>query len=422
MDLNERLQLIQGALILGCDVAKRNHWFQAMLPSGISLGKAFSIKNSREGFESLLQRIESLKKAHQCKKVIIGLEPTGHYWKPLVYFLIANGCEVVLINPSFVKKTKELEDNTQTKSDPKDSRIIARLVVQGLFFKAYLPTGVWAELRELSITRKQTKDRQNSILNQIRALLDEYFPEFETVFSTITGKFSMHILRHGLMPSDLKQLGVSGIVEEIRKSTKKGVGQKKAVALYQAAINTIGVPASQTVRQKLHLLTESFIQLSSQIDLIEQEMEKQLQLTGIAEYILSIKGIGIVTACGFLGEIGDPSRFTDWKQIQKLSGFNLVEQSSGEHTGRRKISKRGRSALRNYLYQMALMVSYKNDEFKALYHYLINRSQNPLKRKQALVVVAIKLIRIIWTLIAKREHYDPSKVLGDYRKVQLKAA
>lgn len=63
-----------------------------------------------------------------------------------------------------------------------------------------------------------------------------------------------------------------------------------------------------------------------------------------------------------------------------------------------------------------------NQEFKQLYQYLISRSQNPLKRKQALVVIAVKIIKVILALAQKKENYDPSKALGVYRETQLKKA
>ena len=155
---------------------------------------------------------------------------------------------------------------------------------------------------------------------------------------------------------------------------------------------------------------------------IEQEMAKQLTATGICDYLLSIKGIGIVLAASLLGEIGDPSRFDNWKQIRKMAGFNLVEESSGEKKGQHKISKRGRRLLRCYLYQAVLVMVAKNKEFSELYRYFLHRKQNPLKKKQALVVIATKLIRVILTLINRKVNYDPAKVLGPVREIQMKEA
>jgi transposase len=423
MRLNEKLRMIkEGVIIVGIDIAKRMHWAQPMLHNGILLGKPFNIQNNRNGFKSLLAKLELIKQQNNCHEIIIGLEPTGHYWKALSWFLISNQIKVVLVNPFHVKTSKELDDNTQTKSDPKDAMTIGKLVKEGRFFELYLPVGPWCELRVLSKTRNQLKAKSNAVLNHLRAILDEYFPEYETVFKTITGKASLYILTNCLLPNDLKLLGVPGIIAEFRKAVKKGVGRKKAELLYQAACNSVGFPANEAVKLKLSLFVQELNFLADQIATVEAEMEKQIKATGISQYILSIKGIGIVTAAGFLGEIGDPSRFSNWKQVRKLAGFNLVEISSGEHKGQRTISKRGRCLLRNYLYQAALVMVAQNQEFKQLYQYLISRRQNPLKRKQAIVVVAIKLIRVILALIQKKESYDPGKVLGVYRETQLKKA
>lgn len=62
----------------------------------------------------------------------------------------------------------------------------------------------------------------------------------------------------------------------------------------------------------------------------------------------------------------------------------------------------------------------RNKEFKALYHYFLRRPENPLTKKQALVAVALKLVRVMFTLITQKKEYDASKVLGKYREEQLK--
>ena len=145
MRQNEKLRMIkEGVITVGIDIAKRIHWVQPMLHSGILLGKPFSIQNNRNGFESLLAKLKLIKQQNKCQEVIVGLEPTGHYWKALCWFLINNQIKVVLVNPYHVKTSKELDDNTQTKSDPKDAMVIGRLVKDGRFFETYLPVGSWA--------------------------------------------------------------------------------------------------------------------------------------------------------------------------------------------------------------------------------------------------------------------------------------
>ncbi|WP_241422430.1 IS110 family transposase [Candidatus Contubernalis alkaliaceticus] len=92
--------------------------------------------------------------------------------------------------------------------------------------------------------------------------------------------------------------------------------------------------------------------LMRQLEQIESAIELALDKTRMKEIILGIPGIGIVTAASFLGEIGDPLRFAHPCQINKMAGYNLVEDSSGKNISGTYISKRGRKNLRNVLYQI----------------------------------------------------------------------
>lgn len=151
-------------------------------------------------------------------------------------------------------------------------------------------------------------------------------------------------------------------------------------------------------------------------------MGRALQQTPYARFLRSIPGVGVVTAASFLGEIGEPTQYTDWRQIQKLAGLNLVENSSGQYQGRRTLSKRGRGSLRALLYRAALTMVAKNSMFRAFYRWFVERPGRPLEKKQALVAVALKLLRVMFALMQKGVPYDPSRVLGEVRQAQLAQA
>jgi transposase len=77
--------------------------------------------------------MKELGQAHGSTDIIFGIEPTGHYWFPLAAFLQDQGIQVVIVNPHHVNKTKELEDNSPTKSDYKDAKVIANLIRNGKY-------------------------------------------------------------------------------------------------------------------------------------------------------------------------------------------------------------------------------------------------------------------------------------------------
>ena len=207
----------------------------------------------------------------------------------------------------------------------------------------------------------------------------------------------------------------------MKKAVKKTIGQKRIEKLFETARNSIGVTYGiPSARLKLTLLIEELELLEKQLTHLEIAMEQVLTLTGYKEIILSIPGVGIITAASFLGNTGDPSRFTHPRQISKLAGYNLIEDSSGENKSKTTISKRGRKQLRNVLYQMARTTVAVNSEMKALYHYLKNRPVNPLKKKQALVVISKKIITIIHSLLKKQSRYQAELVFNQFRLNQLK--
>jgi len=420
--VNERLEEITAqTIIVGVDIAKTVHWARFVDYRGIEICKAISFKSDRQGFESIVSKIKEILNNKIVRKaydnVLIGMEPTGHYWKTLANYLNNEGYRVVGVNPYHTKKAKELDDNSQTKSDKKDALTIARLVKDGRYFDPYLPQDIYAELRVLANARNSVMRRNNAVKNTITAVLDEYFPEIRTVFKNLfTGKASRQILKSCPFPSLILEMGETGVLAEIKKAVKRTVGIKKVRQLLEAAKESIGVEYGlASAKLRLSLLLDELGMIENHIEEVESSMERMLDATGYAEQLLSIKGIGIVTAASFLGEAGDPLRFQNARQIANYAGYNLIEDSSGNSKSGTCISKRGRSRLRSLLYNMAFTMVGQNDEMKALYKYLISRPQNPLKKKQALVVISKKIITVIYSLLKKQEVYNPALVLGPVR-------
>ena len=405
---NEKLEAITfKTLIVGVDIAKHNQWARFVDCRGIEHSKALKFENNRNGFNAILTRIYEICKNEDFNKVIVGMEPTGHYWKAFANFLLKQAqITVVLVNPYHTKKAKELDDNSQTKSDKKDALTIARLVKDGRYFETYLPHDIYAELRGLTTTRYSMNKRKKAVINTITAVMDEYFPEFETVFKhPFKGKASMHLLKVCPIPKCILELGEDGVLDEIRKAVKKTVGRKKAAQLVGAAKDSIGVDYGEyAARFKIQQLMEELELITGQLDALEAEMAETLKQTEIAEYLLSIDGMGVVSLATCLGEMGNPLRFEDARQMSRLAGYNLIEDSSGKNKSGTCISKRGRKNLRSVLYQISLTIVANNREMRQLYDYLKTRENNPLKKMQALVVISKKVLTLIfYTVKEKRE-------------------
>jgi hypothetical protein len=261
----------------------------------------------------------------------------------------------------------------------------------------------------------------NSIKNRIVGILDEYFPEFTNVFKCpLKGKASMQILKGCPFPTHVLELGFDGVLAEVRKAVKKSVGKQKVLALLEAARDSVGVAYGlESARLQMRMLTEELEFLQKQLAEIETRMKEFLEMTGYAELLLGIDGVGVVSAATFIGEIGDPLRFDSPRQISRMAGYNLVENSSGQSKSGTSISKRGRKQLRALLFRMAMVMVSKNKELKQLYQHLKTRRDNPLKGKQALIVISKKIITIIYQILKNRKTYEPALVLGTVRRQQL---
>jgi len=121
-----------------------------------------------------------------------------------------------------------------------------------------------------------------------------------------------------------------------------------------------------------------------------------------ATYLMSIPGIGPLSAAVFLGELGDPSHFHNARQIVKYAGYDPQESDSGSRIGRKFISKKGRWLLRKYLFFMSMRVVVLSNYFQEYYLRKLetkNRIGQQPRRKEMLCAVAINLIKVIFALL-----------------------
>lgn len=113
---NEKIaQVTEKTLIVGVDVASMTHFARAFDFRGIELGKIIRISNDAQGFRLFKLWVNELKGKYNRDTVMVGMEPTGHYWFNFAQFLKDSGIRIVLVNPFHVKRSKELDDNNPTK-------------------------------------------------------------------------------------------------------------------------------------------------------------------------------------------------------------------------------------------------------------------------------------------------------------------
>jgi len=407
-------QVTERTLVVGVDIGSETNYARAFNWRGQEVSKkAFRFSNSQEGFQSFLEYLRSNQIIAAAEQIIVGCEPTGHYWFTLVRYLKAQQINMVLVNPYHVKQIKELDDNSPKKTDQKDPKTIAKLVVDGRYSYPYLPEGIYADLREAVSSRERIVKEVNAVTNRIKRWLKIYFPEYLAVYKSFASESGLTVLETAPLPQDVVKLGAEGVNHLWREKKLRAVGMKRAQTLVEAAQNSIGLDGGVCARMEMQLLLEDYRAKKVQLEKVTAVLETETLKVPHAEKLLAIQGVGLVTVAGFLSEVGDIQRFNSPKQIQKLAGLELKENSSGKHRGRTSISKRGRKRLRKILFQVMLPMIQNNAEFREVYEHFTTRQSNPLKGKQAIIAAGCKLIRVFYAILKHGAEYDPQKLRMD---------
>ncbi|MCM3441509.1 IS110 family transposase [Metabacillus halosaccharovorans] len=413
-------QITPSTLIVGIDIAKDKHVARAQDDRGIEFGKRLIFENRMHGFQKLVNWAEDLRKENAKDHVILGVEPTGHYWFSLAYFLVAKGYDFVVVNPMHVKKSKELDDNSPTKNDTKDARVIAQLIKDGRYSVPNLLDGVYAELREGVKLRDQLTKQLMITEGRIQNHIQRYFPEFFDVFGDWEGKAAFCTLRLFPFPSQIKELSPEEVLMKWKPYVQRGVGIKRATKLVEAARKSIGIQIGiQFAKRELDYLLDQYELYKQQVEQLDTELEALVETLPGAKQMMEISGLGSTTIALFFSEVGDITKYSHPQQLVNLAGLSLREHSSGKFKGQTRITKRGRSRLRRALYLAIRPLVAHNPTFKALHRYYTTRSEKPLKKQQSLIALCCKLLRVLFVIGQKQCEFDGSKLVRGLHQKQV---
>jgi transposase len=395
-------------MVVGVDIGKFVHVAVGDFPDR-AVTKPIKIPNERAGFEHLLVRAHCWQEQAGCRRVVIGLESTGHYWEPLAGWLIQHGVQVVHVNPLHTRRAKELEDNSPGKTDAKDSRVIADLVRQGHFLTCVLPQGVLADLRLMVSAYDRLVREQTAKSNCLQSLVDLIFPEWITVFKKITGKTSLCLLQQVPTPEEVLAQGPKRL-RRFLKRQRCGYRACRIPALAAVAQSSVGLREGLAgYRLHLHQLVTDLQEIASRLNVTTVQIQQTLGKIPEAAFLLSVKGMGPLIAATLLGETGGFGRYQRAAEVLKLAGLNLYEQSSGRHQGQRRISKRGRPLLRQALYLAATRQAKPGFPLHEAYQGLVDRGVPKVK---ALIAIACKLTRLLFALVRDGRCYSAQPPVG----------
>ncbi len=412
--VEKRQKIKKTTLVVGLDIGSKFNAMGLMNKDGEILGRYPKVFNSRRGFEYFSKVVKETKKKYGLKKVLIGMEPTGHYWRKIAFYAKEQGHEVKFIRTTALKHQREVDESSSAKSDMRDALTIANIVREGKYIDTVIEDGVFRQLRTLAKVREKIRVASTSAQHRLTAVLDDYFPELREVFWSMKAKGLWAILEKYPYPRDVIKETVEEIAETIAKSSRRRKqALEKAKKIHKSAqesigLKYIGVGDEYRLRMSLSEIKRTEVELKE----VEKQMEKLLEEIPSAKIIRSIPGVGMLTTAVFLGEVGDPKHFSGPKQIIKYAGYDPKESDSGNNIGGKIISKKGRWLLRKYLYFIAMRVIQHNKFFREYYDKKLetrNLFGRELKKKEALCAVVIKFIKVIFALLRDNKMFTAER-------------
>ena len=273
----------------------------------------------------------------------IGFE-TGAMSSWLWHELRRVGLPVVCIDARHAHAALSVRMN---KSDENDARGLAELVRIGWYREVAVKSEASQQARSLLITRSRLVRIRRDLENQVRAMLKECGLTFHR---SIGGQFRRrveelsgegHILRPVLLPLLSVHAHVCGELDELDRRVR---------------------------------------QLAKEDDTTRR--------------LMTVPGIGVVTALTFRHTIDDPSRFTNAATVGAYLGLTPRRKQSGETDTNGRLSRWGDRLLRTYLFEAASVLLHRTKRWCALKAWGLRLAKrNGMKKAQ--VAVARKLAVIL---------------------------
>lgn len=406
----------ENILLVAVDAAKYVHKAMICTFYGDILVKPFEFDASETGFYKLKEVVIYEKEKHNMKKVVVGIETTGHYYEDLVHHCYKENYYVRIINPTTTKEMRKMLLNW-SKTDNLDLMAIVHAVIYGHGSSRKLTEDqLLVDLRKLTRARRELVNEQSAIKNQIRVHVDFIFREFQgkiifqngqkkkvKPFTDIFGKAGLYIMRNCLHPSDILALGKSGLRElSIRENLK--LRDSTIECLLSFAQFSISKPKEYVKAEQLllNLRLDQLEAVNKQIKKLEKEIEDLFIETDSA-IILSVPGIGVPIGAELAAEMGDISNFDNAGQMIKMAGTNpIVKQSGDRKPSYYAISRQGRKHFRNAVYQVGKSLAFNNPEMNEKYRALIDRGKAP---RQAYIALGNRMIRIAYSMTKHQTLY-----------------
>ena len=386
--------------IVGIDIGKNHHEASIVSPEGKQIGRSLRFATTHKGADSLMSFIFKNIGNSPC---VFGMEATGHYWYPIYSFLKAKGYTIYVINPIQSDSLRKMYIR-QTKNDSIDSFLIAEVIRFGQFGTTSMADENILAMRQLCRYRDSVISSRTEIKLRIGTIMEQIFPEYEKLFSSLWVSTSMGILEKYLTPENIENAPIDELFEIIKDKSHNKLTMKKAISIREAAADTFGIKIAQDAFSfQLKQLIDRMNFLDKQIEALDCQILEYYEKFDC--YLHTIPGIGMIAAATILAEIGDINRFKSSSALVAFAGIDPTVRQSGEFSSTHNhMSKRGSPYLRHAIFLAATTCSFHNSPLNAYYKKKREQGKHHLTATGA---VARKLTTVIYAVLRDGKPYEP---------------
>lgn len=238
----------------------------------------------------------------------------------------------------------------------------------------------------------------------MRALLDQVFPEYEKVFGNLFSETSLRVLACCLEDE------TGNLQEVIRRSAGKSHSRKwtegKVEDLKGVLSRWVEQPRSRAQTTVLHGMVDLVLAFTKQLSELEKQMDELAANLPEVELVKSIPGIGDKLAAAIVAEIGNARQFKEAKQLVAFAGLDPWIFSSGTFTATStRITKRGSKRLRRALY-LAVQCGIRGNTNPRIRAYYDKKRKEGKPYKVVVIACANKLLHHVYAILCKRQPFQ----------------
>lgn len=398
--------------IAAFDVAKHSSKLCVLSPANEKFIDGSNVKHTEDGFKKLSALLEDVERIFEVKPVCV-MESTGPHHKRLFEYLTGKGYEVSVVNPLQSKSLQDINIRG-AKTDEIDAYHLALLYRLKVTKVGKIPDDAVLELRTLTRQYFSMSDTLTQYKNRARSAIDLLFPRFDRVFPDKFSATALAALKAYPSTQHLDEASDEDLIALISSTSRRSTewARRKVQQLRKEAQEAPGVRLG---RNGLIVALQSNLTIIETLQKQLAEIEKAIvevaePLEGY-QHLITMPGMGPVSAAAILGEIGDICWFKNARQLVAFCGIDPTVRQSGQFKGsRNRMSKRGSPLLRRALYVVAMAsIRIKRNREEAnpvLRQYYLNKLAAGKAKKVALGAIMRKLVHYVYAVLRDGKPFE----------------